>query len=151
MPLPAEAEVQELVLGLTFLLDRSGNLLSLTQLTPNRSTTCLSSTRLHNTTTGNSSSMGGMTGPTWTTATSQQLYFRLRTHLTTSDHELTWPMATPRPRSCSPPRSSSVSPRSHDFIFCTRSRKTNNMKIGCKLLYLDFENAAQISGICFKR
>ena len=39
MPLHAEAEVQELVLGLTFLLDRhrSGNLLSLT---PNRSTTC---------------------------------------------------------------------------------------------------------------
>ena len=41
MPLHAEAEVQELVLRLTFLLDRhrhrSGNLLSLT---PNRSTTC---------------------------------------------------------------------------------------------------------------
>ena len=59
------------------------------------------STRLHNTTKGQASSMGSMTVPTWTTATFQQLYFRLSLQLTNSDHELTLTMATPRPQSSS--------------------------------------------------
>ena len=54
------------------------------------------SPRLHPTT-GHSSSVGGImiTGPPWTTETSQELHLRLRAYLTTSDHELSLPLAAP--------------------------------------------------------